>query len=111
MYFAFRFFTSNIFLSWMQLFNLSIFSDDISTIVFQTGSFIYNGNKYNANYEKVTSGLLSKTEVEEIRDSIFKEYRYSRLILENDWHISTGIFALFYKVTAFSNTDGCGLFL
>ena len=63
-----------------------IFSDDISTIVFQTGSFIYNGNKYNANYEKVTSGLLSKTEVEEIRDSIFKEYRYSRLILENDYY-------------------------
>ena len=63
-----------------------IFSDDISTIVFQTGSFIYNGNKYNANYEKVTSGLLGKTEVEEIRDSIFKEYRYSRLILENDYY-------------------------
>lgn len=63
-----------------------IFSDEISTIVFQTGSFIYDGNKYNANYEQVTSGILSKNEVENIRDSIFKEYRYSRLILENDYY-------------------------
>ena len=68
------------------LFGNDIFNDEKELVIFSSGSFIYDGNKYNASNERVEEGSLSEEEVKEIKNRIYLMYRYSRMILNSNYY-------------------------
>lgn len=67
------------------LMGTDIFSDKNGIVIFSNRSFIYNGIKYNSTNNYVNK-KISNEDLEDIKNKIYEIYRYSRLILENDYY-------------------------
>lgn len=66
-----------------------IFSNEESLVIFSDRSFITEKGKYDALSRKFTSWNgeeISKEYIKQIQQQIYHKYRYSRLILENNYY-------------------------
>ncbi len=69
-----------------------IFSDSKDLVIFSDRSFITDKGRYNELAESYAGQEVDTNYLENIKNTIYLKYRYSRLILEND----------FYKYLSFS---------
>lgn len=67
------------------LMGTDIFSKNEGIVIFNNRSFIYKDIKYNS-VKNTLSKNMGYVELENIKESIYEKYRYSRLILENDYY-------------------------
>lgn len=63
-----------------------IFSDEKPLVVFSDRSFITEKGRYNSNKNRYEGNSEEKDDIEEIKNSIYKKFKYSRIILENDFY-------------------------
>lgn len=67
-----------------------IMSNSKSLVIFSDRSFITDKIKYNNVSEKITyltkNKNIDKNYINNIKDEIYKKFRYSRLILENNYY-------------------------
>ena len=63
-----------------------IFSDSEPLVIFSDRSFITNSGKYNSTTGNFEGEEVGKEYIEKIKKVIYYKYRYSRLILENDFY-------------------------
>lgn len=69
------------------LMGTDIFSEEEGIVIYNNRSFIYDGIKYNSVDNNINKNI-SYDELENIKEKIYEMYRYSRLILENDYYKS-----------------------
>ena len=67
-----------------------ILSDTEPLVIFSNRSFITNDGKYNSNIRKFISNGNKNIDyseyVKKVQEQIYLKYRYSRLILENNYY-------------------------
>lgn len=67
------------------LMGTDIFSKNEGIVIFNNRSFIYGDVKYNSVENKLNKNI-SYEKLETLKEDIYYKYRYSRLILENDYY-------------------------
>jgi phosphoglycerol transferase MdoB-like AlkP superfamily enzyme len=63
-----------------------IFSNSTGLVIFSNRSFIYGDSIYNSITESLESGSLTSEEVTNIQNIVYSKFKYSRLILENNYY-------------------------